>query len=243
MQDLPSRPECWDQFILSERLEEHAFGRTSSPASDALAKDCGHRASAEVQNAPHCGRGLAPICSQSSDNTMAKASMHSFLQPIAELICKIRDPVRALLLCIGALQLFACASEPNHSVAQAEVPPLPAGSARVWVLRQFEPGLGVQWTPMTYINGAPLAPSYAGTAFYRDLGPGTYTFTVESCTTDFNQSQTLRLTPGTQADLEVQVLNSIPAWGCYDPNTFYIRQIPPQRAQLYFNQVRYVGPG
>ncbi|MBV9378810.1 MAG: hypothetical protein JO320_27790 [Alphaproteobacteria bacterium] len=110
------------------------------------------------------------------------------------------------------------------------------------MFRQFEPGLGVQWTPMTYVNGAPLAPSYAGTAFYRDFAPGSYYFTVESCTTDFNQSQTLQLTPGMQADLEVQVLNSISAWGCYDPNTFYIRQIPPQRAQYYFNQVRYVGP-
>jgi hypothetical protein len=110
------------------------------------------------------------------------------------------------------------------------------------VLRQFEPGLGVQWTPMTYINGAPLASSYAGTAFYRDLPPGTYRFTVESCTTDFNQAQTLGLTSGMQADLEVQVLNSIPAWGCYDPNTFYVRLIPTQWAQRYFSQVRYVGP-
>ena len=75
-----------------------------------------------------------------------------------------------------------------------------------------------------------------------DLAPGTYNFTVESCTTDFSQSQTLQLTPGMQADLEVQVLGSIGAWGCYDPNTFYIRQIPPQRAQFYFTQVRYVGP-
>lgn len=95
---------------------------------------------------------------------------------------------------------------------------------------------------MTYVNGAPLASSYAGTAFYRDLPPGTYTFTVESCTSDFSQSQTLGLTPGMQADLEVQVLNSISAWGCYDPNTFYIRLIPTQRAQFYFSQVRYVGP-
>jgi hypothetical protein len=149
---------------------------------------------------------------------------------------------RALLLVIGALQLSACAFEPSQSVAQTQVPPSPAGSARVWVLRQFEPGLGVQWTPMTYVNGAPLGSSYAGTAFYRDLPPGIYKFTVESCTTDFNQSQTLQLTPGMQADLEVQVLNSIAAWGCYDPNAFYIRQIPPQRAQFYFTQVRYVGP-
>jgi hypothetical protein len=145
-------------------------------------------------------------------------------------------------LFLGVLPLSGCVSEPTVTAAQAQIPPVPAGSARVWVVRQFEPGLGVQWSPMTYINGAPLASSYAGTAFYRDLPPGTYTFTVESCTTDFSQSQTLGLTSGMRADLEVQVLSSIPAWGCYDPNTFYIRLIPPERAQFYFSQVRYVGP-
>jgi hypothetical protein len=157
-------------------------------------------------------------------------------------ISRIRTPIGALLLGIGILQLWGCASEPTVTAAEAQIPALPAGLARVWVLRQFEPGLGVQWTPMTYVNGSPLAGAYAGTAFYRDLPPGTYTFTVDSCTTDFNQSQTLRLTPGMRADLEVQVLNSIPAWGCFDPNTFYVRQIPPEWAQRYFNQVRYVGP-
>ena len=156
-------------------------------------------------------------------------------------ISEIRSPIGTLFLSVCILQLLGCASEPTVIAAKAQIAPLPEGLARVWVLRQFEPGLGVQWSPMTYVNGAPLASSYAGTAFYRDLPPGTYTFTVESCTSDFSQSQTLGLTPGMRVDLEVQVLNSIPAWGCYDPNTFYIRLIPPERAQFYFNQVRYVG--
>ena len=157
-------------------------------------------------------------------------------------ICELRGPLRALLLSIGVLQLSACASEPSQTVAQAQIPPLPAGSARVWVLRQFEPGLGVQWTPMTYVNGATLSPSYAGTAFYRDLPAGTYAFTVASCTSDFNQGQKLQLASGMQADLEVQVLSGFASWGCFDPNTFYIRLIRSERAQFYFSQVRYVGP-
>jgi hypothetical protein len=157
-------------------------------------------------------------------------------------ITGMRAAVGALFLGFGILQLPGCASEPTVTAEHAQIPPIPAGLARVWVVRQFEPGLGVQWTPMTYINGQPFGSSYAGTAFFRDLPPGTYNFTVESCTTDFNQNQTLRLTSGMRADLEVQVLNSIPAWGCYDPNTFYIRLIPPEWAQRYFSQVRYVGP-
>jgi hypothetical protein len=128
------------------------------------------------------------------------------------------------------------------TAVQAQIPPVPAGSARVWVVRQFQPGLGIQWSPMTYVNGAPLASAYAGTAFYRDLTPGTYTFTVDSCTRDFSQARTLDLAAGMQVDLEIQVLSSISSWGCFDPNTFYVRQITPQVAEYYFGQVRYAGP-
>jgi hypothetical protein len=149
--------------------------------------------------------------------------------------------IGALLLGVFIPQLPACVLDPSTAVVSAEIPAPPAGLARIWVLRQFEPGLGVQWSPMTYVNGWPIAPAYAGTAFYRDLPPGTYIFTVDSCTRDFDQAQTLQLTAGMQADLEVQVLSSIASLGCFDPNAFYIRQIPPERAQFYMGQVRYLG--
>src|SRR5262249_32921659 len=95
-----------------------------------------------------------------------------------------RRVIGPLLLGVGALQLSACVSERTVTASEAGIPAVPAGLARVWVLRQFQPGLGVQWSPMTYVNGAPLASAYTGTAFYRDLPPGTYTFTVDSCTRD-----------------------------------------------------------
>ena len=149
--------------------------------------------------------------------------------------------IASALLGVSICQLLGCASEPTVSASAAQIPPVPPGLARVWVLRQFEPGLGVQWAPITYVNGATLAPSYAGTAFFRDLPAGTYAFTVASCTHDFNQGQTLQLASGMQADLEVQVLSDFGSWGCFDPNTWYIRQIPPERAQYYFGRVRYTG--
>jgi hypothetical protein len=149
--------------------------------------------------------------------------------------------IASALLGVSIFQLLGCASESTVSASDTQIPPVPPGLARVWVLRQFEPGLGVQWAPITYVNGAILAPSYAGTAFYRDLPAGTYAFTVASCTQDFNQGQTLQLASGMQADLEVQVLSDFASWGCFDPNTWYIRQIPPERAQYYFERVRYTG--
>jgi hypothetical protein len=156
-------------------------------------------------------------------------------------ISSVRSLIWAPLLGVSIAQLVGCASEPTVAAAEAQIPPVPAGLARVWVLRQFEPGLGVQWSPMTYVNNSPLASAYAGTAVYRDVTPGTYIFTVDSCTPDFNQAQTLQLTAGMRADLEVQVLSDFASWGCFDPNTFYIRQIPPEWAKFYFGQVRYVG--
>src|SRR5262245_51993028 len=127
-----------------------------------------------------------------------------------------RSRLAAALLGVFIPQLLACASEPTVNDVQAQIPSLPPGFARVWMVRQFQPGLGVQWSPMTYVNGAPLASAYAGTAFYRDLAPGTYTFTVDSCTRDFSQARTVDLAAGMQVDLEVQVLGSISSWGCFD---------------------------
>ena len=129
-------------------------------------------------------------------------------------IISARSLMRAVLLLAVCPPLFGCAPEPTVSASAAQIPPVPPGLARVWVLRQFEPGLGIQWAPITFVNGAILAPSYAGSAFYRDLPPGTYAFAVASCTRDSNQGQTLQLASGMQADLEVQVLTDFGSWGC-----------------------------
>src|SRR5215475_1137896 len=109
------------------------------------------------------------------------------MQPFREHVIGRLGLVWMLILGVSVLQLFGCFSAAGVAVSDAQIPAVPPGLGRVWVLRQFEPGLGVQWSPMTYVNGSPLAPAYAGTAFYRDLAPGTYIFTVDSCTRDFSQ--------------------------------------------------------
>ena len=88
---------------------------------------------------------------------------------------------------------------PNQPTAQpaAQLPPPSPGMARVWFVRQFEPSESLA-TPMIYVNGAPLAPSVPGTIFYRDLAPGTYSFSVDTCGTDINQFPTVQLAPGAQ---------------------------------------------
>jgi len=48
---------------------------------------------------------------------------------------------------------------------------------------------------MLYVNGAPIAASAEGTAFYRDFVPGQYVFSVENCLPQRGTSQTLNLRP------------------------------------------------
>ena len=117
----------------------------------------------------------------------------------------------------------------------------PTGVARVFFFRQFQPAVSLR-TPMIYVNQAPLTNSQPGTVFYRDFAPGTYTFSVETCTVDSNQAATLNLAPGAQVDLEIQALNSFNSWGCHADETFYVRAITPAMSQYYQTQVANLGP-
>lgn len=124
----------------------------------------------------------------------------------------------------------------------APLPPPPAGLARVWFLRQYEPGENLS-TPWIYVNGAPLTASLPGTIFYRDVPPGTYTFSVDTCGTDVNQFPTVQLPPGAQVEFEVQSLQSFTPPDCpHDTGTFYVRPVAPRFLQLYLPQLAYLGP-
>jgi hypothetical protein len=123
-----------------------------------------------------------------------------------------------------------------------QLAPPPAGLARVWFLRQFQPGESL-WTPMIYVNGAPMTPSIPGTIFYRDFAPGTYTFTVDSCGSDSSQFPTLQLGPGAQYEFEVQSLESFRPPDCpRGTGVFYVRPVAPRFLQLYLPQLAYLGP-
>src|SRR5215211_4732394 len=137
--------------------------------------------------------------------------------------------------CCVALGAAAQSFVAGPTVAQVapSIPPPASGLARVWFLRQYEPSESLR-TPMMFVNGAPLASSVPGTALYRDFPPGAYTFSVETCTEDINQTAALNLAPAMQIALEVQSLSSFRSVGCPRATTFYVRLIPPERAQLYY---------
>ena len=148
-----------------------------------------------------------------------------------------------LLSCCAAFGVPAQSLVAGPTVAQiaATIPPPAPGLARVWFLRQYQPGESLR-TPMMFVSGAPLANSVPGTALFRDFPPGAYTFSVETCTLDTNQATALSLVPGSQVVLEVQSLSSFSWVDCPRDFTFYMRPIPPERAQLYYTQLTYLGP-
>jgi hypothetical protein len=149
----------------------------------------------------------------------------------------------ALLLVAATGGRFAApaAAQVAAPAVQLPMPMPPAGLARVWFVRQYEPGENLS-TPMIYANGAPVASSVPGTIFYRDLAPGTYTLSVESCGTDVSQDLTVQLAPGGHAELEIQSLQSFTPPDCPPGSgTLYVRPINPRFLQLALPQLAYLG--
>ncbi len=158
--------------------------------------------------------------------------------------------LRLMMLMLLGLCLVApagCAPQ-AQSVAQAQIPPLKSGTARVWFLRgSITPWGAVQaFAPMIYADGAPLAKIPTGADFYRDFPPGTYRFTVEPYGLPTAQATTLQLSPGTLTYLQVDWVASWtqgypPASWSFAPNTFAILTMAPQLAQAYLPTLTYLG--
>ena len=145
---------------------------------------------------------------------------------------------------VGAALIFCLASPPgligaSFAATPDQAPPVTAGQSRVWFLRLLEPGSSFH-PPMVYVNGASIATSGEGTAFYRDFAPGQYVFSVENCLPQPGSSQTLTLPPNTQFALEVQQDDN-GSWDCVPPQVSYLRQVQPQAVPYTFAPLTYLG--
>ena len=147
-------------------------------------------------------------------------------------------PFRAVM--VGALLALAAGAVPTNAAAPGDAPPLAPGQSRVWFLRQLLPGEQFH-SPMLYVNGAPIASSAVGTAFFRDFAPGQYAFTVENCLTQAGTGQTMTLQPNSQYALQVQQDDN-GAWDCNPPQISYLRQVQPAQVPYLFAQLTYLGP-
>lgn len=156
---------------------------------------------------------------------------------------------RLLTPALFGLSLAAFANLVPEAVAAPTEPQnvaIPPGMARVWFLRPAGSLNGNVWAaaPMIYANGAPVGDIPAGSEFYRDFGPGTYSFTVQPYGLPTGHADTVQLAPGTQTYLEIQWLASWEqgypeaGWG-FAPNTFGILRMSPQLALAYLPTLTY----
>lgn len=108
--------------------------------------------------------------------------------------------------------------------------PLPAGAARVWVYREYEPNetLG---RPYVRFNGQIVGISEPGGSFYRDVQPGTYSVTVDSVGKDLYQFASVSLGAGQTTFIKVESSRDWESSLTYRRDTFYTRVISPEMAQ------------
>ena len=139
--------------------------------------------------------------------------------------------------CTLVLMLAGCAAPAARQAAGVAASPVPAGAARIWFYREFEPSVSLNLANVS-LNGV-LAASVQpdGSAMYRDVAPGHYHVTVESVGRDINQDKDVDLAPGQEAFVKILALAGWEAGfgrGTYQRDTFYVSLVPPQvaRAEL-----------
>lgn len=148
------------------------------------------------------------------------------------------------------LMLADCTPQAKVTAAQAQIPAIAPGTARVWFLRGWDAPSGQGFVygaaPVIYANSAPVGDIPTGSSFFHDFPPGTYSFTVEPIGLPTPQAATVQLAAGTQTYLQAQWVAS---WEfgypevdfSFAPNTFAVFTASPQVAQAYLPTLSYLG--
>jgi hypothetical protein len=92
--------------------------------------------------------------------------------------------------------------------ATIAAPQTPAGAARIWFYRGYEPPSGgANYSPASIptilANGTYVGPAPSGSVFYRDVPPGPYDITIPNLGGFPHQSAILDLLPGQQAFVKI----------------------------------------
>jgi hypothetical protein len=125
------------------------------------------------------------------------------------------------------------------------IPPIPAGDARIWIYRDYEPYAG-KGLPAVAANGGYIGQAELGGAFYRDVAPGHYRLTVETFGVDANRAADFDLGAGRAAFVKIV---SNPSWVSYglesqiERPTFYAWLTPSEVAQADVAHLAFYGGG
>lgn len=115
--------------------------------------------------------------------------------------------------------------------------------ARIWVLRQADPPQGnlEVASPIVFANGAPLADSKEGTAFFHDFPPGTYKLTVQAFGTPAKLSDTVQLSAGMQSYVQIEAVPNWEEGSRVGGWSFDVLSMSPEVAQQYLPTLAYLG--
>jgi hypothetical protein len=144
---------------------------------------------------------------------------------------------------VSLLVLVGCAHP--AVTASVSIPPIPAGDARIWFYRDYEP-YADKGRPAVAINGGNVGIAELGGAFYRDVVPGSYHATVETYGVDVNQSAHFDLAPGQEAYVKIV---SLPSWAeegdihSFERPTYYAWLIPEETARPDVAHLAFYGGG
>ena len=159
---------------------------------------------------------------------------------MAKTLCANHGPCIAMALFLAAA---GCAQLPPTS--SVTIPPIPAGAARVWFYRDYEPHESLS-RPYVRLNEQIAGISEPGGAFYRDVAPIRYHITVDSDGRDFNQVADAKLAAGQEVYAKVVSLrswlgddNDCTNWGGCD--TFYVWLIRPEEARAAIGRSPFYG--
>lgn len=148
--------------------------------------------------------------------------------------CRAKWASGLLLIAAGCTQPPATAQLPIAAL------PVPAGQARIWFYRDWEPSESLNLANID-VNGSYFGSVANGGVFYRDVSPGHYHIAPQSYGQDFNQDKDVDLAAGQQVYCKIASLRSWEEGGdvaVFDRDTFYVWLIAPQVAQAAISRNR-----
>jgi hypothetical protein len=140
------------------------------------------------------------------------------------------------LLLLVALAVAGCGGGPIFDQVSATLPPVPAGEARIFVYRDYEPYQSLSWVPV-FFNGATIGAVGPGHVLMRDVPPGTYKIEPKSEGLWPDQAKTVRVAAGDSVFAKIESFNGLDDTGASDlQTTFVVVLVDPVAAR------REIGP-
>jgi hypothetical protein len=155
----------------------------------------------------------------------------------------LRHPIM-VLICLGWLGIAGCAQQAGpQNNALSSAPSIAPGMARIWVLRQTD--IVAQnfsaSDPAVFLDTVDLGHIARGTVFYHDVSPATYRVRVQPYGTPTHLVDTVQLSPGETAFLQVQAVPNWEQGSTASGASFAVLTMVPQDAETAIPTLAFTG--